>query len=66
MCWKIFLEMKLEDMSKVIEKKTIFLNSGLCQPFSEKWYICFVVNIVATLLIVFVPNFFQKMSNYVF
>ena len=66
MCWKIFLEMKLEDMSKVIEKKTIFLNSGLCQPFSEKWYICFVVNIVATLVIVFVRNFFQKMSNYVF
>ena len=59
MYWRIFLEMKLEDMLDFIEKNTFF-NSGLCPPFSEKRYICFLVNILAALLIIFIPNFIRK------
>ena len=51
--------MKLEDMLNFIEKK-LFFNSGLCCPFSEKWYICFLVNVLASLLIIFVPNLVRK------
>ena len=59
MYWRIFLEMKLEDMLDFIEKNTFF-NSGLCPPFSEKRYICFLVNILAALLIIFIPNLVRK------
>ena len=41
-------------------KKTFFFNSGLCRLFSEKRYICFLVNILAALLIIFVPNLVRK------
>ena len=41
-------------------KKTFFFNSGLCRLFSEKQYICFLVNILAALLIIFVPNLVRK------
>ena len=61
MYWRTFLEMKLEDMLNFIEKKThIFLNLGLCRSFSEKRYICFLVNILAALLIIFVANLVRK------
>ena len=59
MYWRIFLEMKLEDMLDFIEKNTFF-NSGLCPPFSEKRYICFLVNILVALLIIFIPNLVRK------
>ena len=58
--WRIFLEIKLEDMLNFIEKKTFFFNYGLCCPFSEKRYICFLVNILAVLLILFIPNLVRK------
>ena len=41
-------------------KKTFFFNYGLCCPFSEKRYICFLVNILAVLLILFIPNLVRK------
>ena len=52
--------MKLEDMLNFIEKKNKFFNSGVCPPFSEKRYICFLVNILAALLIIFIPNLVRK------
>ena len=58
--WRIFLEIKLEDMLNFIEKKTFFFNYGLCCPFSEKRYICFLVNILAVLLILFISNLVRK------
>ena len=54
------MEIKLEDMLNFIEKKTFFFNYGLCCPFSEKRYICFLVNILAVLLILFIPNLVRK------
>ena len=41
-------------------KKTFFFNYGLCCPFSEKRYICFLVNILAVLLMLFIPNLVRK------
>ena len=41
-------------------KKNKFFNSGLCLPFSEKRYVCFLVNILTALLIIFIPNLVRK------
>ena len=41
-------------------RKTFFFDSGLCRLFSEKRYICFLVNILAALLIILVPNLVRK------
>ena len=41
-------------------KKQNIFNPGLCWLFSEKRYICFLVNILAALLIIFVPNLVRK------
>ena len=41
-------------------KKQFFFNSGLCGPFSEKRYICFLVNILAAPLIILIPNLVRK------
>ena len=60
MYWRIFLEIKLEDMLNFIEKKNKFFNLGLCPPVSEKRYICFLVNILAALLIIFILNLVRK------
>ena len=43
-----------------MNKKQDFLNSGLYWPFSEKRYICFPINILAALLIIFIPNLVRK------
>ena len=43
-----------------MKKKHLFFNYGLCCPFSEKRYICFLVNILAVLLIFFIPNLNRK------
>ena len=43
-----------------IEKNNFFFNSGLCGPFSEKRYICFLLNILAALLIILIPNLVRK------
>ena len=41
-------------------KRNKFFNLGLCPPFSEKRYICFLVNILAALLIIFILNLVRK------
>ena len=43
-----------------MKKNFFFFNSGLCHPFSEKRYIWFLVNILAALLIIFMPNLVRK------
>ena len=58
--WRIFLEMKTEDIWIFLEKKEHFFNSGLCCLFSEKRYICFLVYTLAALLTILIPDLVRK------